>query len=208
MTASEQGWTCPDCGIVCLHARSVHTPDVCAKFKAEESAQQQPGTSEQCPHTSETGDGVGSWVCDGCGAKRPDASERGESAILNCVVDYEITSLCQNTKLIADLRARLADAKKQRDYWLNLYHEIEDAKAEVEIERDAAQREAQALREGNERLLQALGIYGEHLDSCWLRQTNITAVGQSRCNCGYFAAVGKALASTDRGGRDGELTDG
>lgn len=48
-----------------------------------------------------------------------------------------------------------------------------------------------------ERLRTDLGIYGDHLDSCWLKQSpRVEVVGQSRCNCGYFAAVGKGLAGS------------
>lgn len=53
----------------------------------------------------------------------------------------------------------------------------------------ADQREAEV-----ERLRADLAIYGDHLSSCWLRQTPpIEVVGRSRCNCGYFKAVGEGL---------------
>lgn len=31
-------WNCPECGATCLHARSLHTPDLCARTKAEAAA--------------------------------------------------------------------------------------------------------------------------------------------------------------------------
>lgn len=54
-------------------------------------------------------------------------------------------------------------------------------------------RERDELRVSVEQFRADLGIYGDHLDSCLLRQENVAVVGRSRCNCGYFEAVGRGL---------------
>lgn len=95
--------------------------------------QQQPGANEQCPHTSETGDGAGSWVCDGCGVTRPGASERGAS----------------------------------------------DSELAYRAGYDAAQREAQVLREALEKIANTEG----NIHPSW-----------------HVKTAREALTSTDRGG--------
>lgn len=76
--------------------------------------------------------------------------------------------------------------------------ERDKLRAEInEVWANVAQ-ERNDLRAENERLRADLGIYGDHLSSCLLRQQpRVEVVGRSRCNCGYFEAVGKGLVDAE-----------